>query len=171
MRFALALSVPAMSALGLLAACASRGDDGYPSLLPRPIEKRGFADPAPKPEPVATPDAALDAQVAKAKGALAKAGAAFADKAGEAERLAARAKGASAGSEPWIAAQVALAELDTLRSGTAGALADIEKLAIDRAAEGKPPYPSLETLLADARAQNQREVERINRIEGSMPRG
>jgi hypothetical protein len=158
-------------ALSLIAGCKAPRDDGYPSLLPRPIEKRGFADPAPRPEPVATPDVALDGEVARAKAALRKAGAAFAGKAGEAERLAARAKGAAAGSEPWIAAQVALAELDTLRGGTAGALADIEKLAIDRAAAGKPPYPSLETLLADARAQNQREVERVSQIEGSMPRG
>lgn len=161
----------AVAALSLIAGCKAPGDDGYPSLLPRPIEKRGFADPAPRPAPVATPDAALDGEVARAKGALAKAGSAFAAKAGEAERLAARARGASAGSEPWIAAQVALADLDTLRGGTAGALADIEKLAIDRAAAGKPPYPALEALLADARAQNQREIERINRIEGSMPRG
>lgn len=161
----------ALAAAAVVAACTAPHGDGYPSLLPRPIEKRGFADPAPRPAPVATPDAALDADLARTKAALAKAGSTFADKAGEAERLATRARGAAAGSEPWIAAQVALAELDTLRSGTAGALADIEKLAIDRAAAGKPPYPALEALLADARAQNQREVERIGRIEGSMPRG
>jgi hypothetical protein len=161
----------ALVALVAAAGCKAPRDDGYPSLLPRPIEKRGFAEPAPRPEPVATPDAALDGDVARQRAALAKAGAAFAGKATDAERLATRARGARAGSEPWIAAQVALAELDTLRGGTAGALADIERLAIDRAAEGEPPYPALEALLIEARRQNEDEVARIGRIEGSMPRG
>ncbi len=152
------------------AACAAPRDDGYPSLLPRPIEKRGFADPTPAPPPVAQNDPALEVEIDRQRGALARAGMSFTAKADEAERLAARARGAAAGSEPWIAAQVALAELDTLRSGSAGALADIERLAIDRASEGKPPYPKLETLLADARTQNAGEAERITRIEGMMPR-
>lgn len=165
------LSIAALVVLSTAAACKAPRDDGYPSLLPRPIEKRGFAEPAPRPAPVATPDAALDAAVARQRTALARARAAFGGQADAAERLAARARGAAAGSEPWIAAQVALAELDTLRGGTAGALANIERLAIDRAAEGNPPYPSLEALLAEARAQNEGEVARIGRIEASMPRG
>jgi hypothetical protein len=153
------------------AGCAAPRDDGYPSLLPRAIEKRGFEEPAPRPGPVATPDAALDGELSRQRTELGRAGAAFAGQADAAERLAARARGAAAGSEPWIAAQVALAELDTLRGGTAGALADIERMAIDRAAKGKPPYPALESLLAEARRQNEGEVARIGRIEGSMPRG
>jgi hypothetical protein len=153
------------------AGCAAPRDDGYPSLLPRAIEKRGFGEPVSKAPPVAAPDAALDAAVAEQRAVLTTAATAFGAQADRAEQLAARARGAAAGSEPWIAAQVALAELDTLRGGTAGALADIERMAIDRAAKGEPPYPALESLLAEARRQNEGEVARIGRIEGSMPRG
>lgn len=161
----------ALFALPMLAAsCAAPADDGYPSLLPRPIERRGFAEPETPPPPVADRDPALELEIDRERGALGQAWTAFEARAAEAERLAARAGNAAPGSEAWIAAQVALADLDTLRSGTAGTLADIERLAIDRASEGKPAYPALESLLADARAQNAGEVERIARIEGMMKR-
>jgi hypothetical protein len=169
MRFTIAPA--ACLALLLSAGCSQSRVDDYPSLLPRPIEKRGFAEPEPKAPPVVRPDPALDTAIAKQRAALSAAAAAFGTQAERAERLASRARGAAAGSESWIAAQVALAELDTLRGATAGALADIERLAIDRAAKGEPPYPALEVLLADARRQNEGEVARIGGIEASMPRG
>jgi hypothetical protein len=151
----------------LLAGCAAPADTGYPSLLPRPIEKRGFSEPE-RPTPVAAPDPVLDGRIAQEQAALAKANAAFDAGATTAERLAAKAGNAAPGTEAWIAAQVALAELDTLRSATAGSLADIEQLAIDRASEGKPPYPALESLQAQAQAQNQGEIDRVTRIQASM---
>ncbi|HTG39548.1 hypothetical protein [Sphingomonas sp.] len=160
--------LPLIPLLGM-AGCATLADNaGYPSLLPRAIEKRGFETPEPaEPDPVAA-DPALDRDVARLTATLDAARTAFAAAADQAEQLASRTDDAAPGSEAWIAAQVALADLDTLRGGTAGALADIERLAIDRAATGNPPYPALEALLAAARAQNEAEIARIARIEGMM---
>ncbi|MEZ0495513.1 hypothetical protein [Sphingomonas sp. IW22] len=152
-----------------LVGCAAPADSGYPSLLPRPIEQRGFETPAPPPPPALTvADPMLDAEVARLRQSLEAAQTAFGARADEAERLASRATDAAPGSESWIAAQLVLAELDTLRGATAAVLADVERAAIDRAVAGKQPYGALETLLADARAQNQAELERIERIDGMM---
>lgn len=151
----------------LIVGCAAPDGDRYPSLLPRPIEKRGFAEPV-RPAPVVAPDPALDARIGTLRAALAKADDAFDGSARDAERLVGSAGDSAPGTERWIAAQVALAELDTLRSGTAGTLADIERLAIDRAADGKPLYPALEALRTQATQQNQGEIDRIARIQASM---
>ncbi|WP_033922818.1 hypothetical protein [Sphingomonas sp. 37zxx] len=154
-------------ALGsLLGACAAPDGD-YPSLLPRPIEQESFAEPA-RPEPEASADPALEVKVAEQAAALASAATAFDRAAAEADSLSRAARGSSAGSESWIAAQVALSGLDAMRSATAETLADIERLAIDRAAQGVPTYPELQRLLERAELQNRTQIERIDAIERNV---
>lgn len=149
----------------VLAGCATPGNE-YPSLLPRPIEQGSFAEPErPRPEPQA--DAALEVRIAEHRAAFTAASARFDEAAATAERLARAARGASAGSDAWLDAQVALAELDTLRNDSATLLADIERLEIDRAVEGKPPYPALTRLRSDAEARARLEQERIAHL-GAM---
>lgn len=146
----------------VISGCSAPSGD-YPSLLPRPIEKVGFAEPE-RAAPETQADAALEIGIDQQRRALDAAIARFDTAAASAERAARAARGAPAGSEAWLDAQIALAELDTLRQDGAAVLGDIEKLAIDRAVEGKPAYPPLTRLQGDAEARARTEGERIARI-------
>jgi len=131
------LLVPlACAALGSLAACAADADR-YPSFaIPSADDDRvsatlsvpevSLADPADSVDPL--PDD-LGAQLA----ALAQRGdaahAAFTGKANAARDLARAAQGASAASDRWMDAQIALADLTSHRSETRLALADVDQLA------------------------------------------
>jgi hypothetical protein len=146
--------------------CAQeRGD--FPSLLPRAIEQRSDAEPD-RPTPVATPDAALDAQIAKLAQAVEAASASFAKAADRAEQLARAAKGAPQGSERWLDAQTALAEVDVARSAIQQPAADLERLAIDRAAAGQPAYPALDAAMEATRTRAAAQVERVRAIEAML---
>ncbi len=142
--------VPALSAVALLSACAAPAGD-YPSLLPRPIEKISLAEPS-RPVPVATPDAALDGRIATLSAAVASAAQGFDTAVARARPAVRAAAGTAEGSERWLGAQVALAELDVARTAIDAPVADLERLAIDRAATGAPPYPALDAALARATA-------------------
>ncbi|MXO76243.1 hypothetical protein GRI40_13580 [Altererythrobacter aerius] len=122
----------------MLGACASSGD--YPSLAQRPAERASGtfgppADPAPpvaEPAPSADLVARLDTLMRDAQSIHAE----FIRSAPAAERLA---RGAgSTGSDSWAAAQVALADLDSLRSRAAVALAELDILWADATLEGGP---------------------------------
>ncbi len=134
----------------LLSACAAPAGD-FPSLLPRPIEKISLAEPV-RPVPVATPDAALDAKIATLGRDVAGATRAFDAAVARARPTVQAAKGAAEGSERWLGAQVALAELDVARTAIDTPFGDLERLAIDRAAAGAPPYPSLDAAVAQTTA-------------------
>ena len=109
----------------LLAAGCAEATDKYPSLALRPIESRSD-DEVVTPVAAATPDAALDAQLETLSTKLAKIDSDFAAISARAE-AAARARGAQAtGSDQWLAAQSALAEIDGLRGDTLGTVSDLE---------------------------------------------
>lgn len=134
----------------LLSACAAPAGD-YPSLLPRPIEKISLAEPI-RPVPVATPDAALDAKIAGLGRDVAGATRAFDAAVARTRPTVQAARGTGEGSERWLGAQVALAELDVARTAIDVPLGELERLAIDRAAAGAPPYPALDAAVAQANA-------------------
>lgn len=157
----LALLVPLLAS-----GCAQeRGD--FPSLLPRAIEQRSDAEPV-RPVPVATADPALDAQVEKLRAAIDAAGRSFGKAADRAEQRARAAKGAAEGSERWLDAQTALAEVDVARSDIQQPIAELERLAIDRAAAGEPVYPALDAALEAARKQAADQVARVRAIEAML---
>lgn len=126
--------LPALCALAL-SACASSGDD-YPSLAIRDVERaKGQFEPVPV-APIVVPevpvnyegslDARLAALVEQARAAHRR----FTTNAPPARRTAAGAGRATIGSVDWGAAQVALADLESIRSDTAIALADLDILHI-----------------------------------------
>ncbi|WP_294192951.1 hypothetical protein [uncultured Sphingomonas sp.] len=88
--------------------------------------------------------------------------------ANRAERLARSARGAKPGSEPWLDAQTALAELDALRARHQDALGVLEDLASSRAQALQPAYPALEAALQAARAISASQTRRIDAIAASL---
>lgn len=113
----------------LLSACASSNDQ-FPSLARRPAERiTGIAEaatPLPAPAPtLAPPNLALTARLAGLVEQARSAHGRFQTRVPRAEQAAG---GGSMGSERWAVASVALAELESARSGTMVALADLDEL-------------------------------------------
>lgn len=157
-------ALPALLPLALAVGGCAGEDTVYPSLAPRPVEKLGFEEPeAPPPAPVMA-DPKLDLEIAAVLARLDKAARDFSRAAGRAETAARGARGAAAGSEAWITAQTALAELDGLRAETSEAATDIDQLAIARAATLAPDYPALEAARERARGELERQAATIARI-------
>lgn len=155
---------------GALTGCAAQTSTRYPSLLPRPIESRSDAEPDVV-IAVAVADPATDSTLADVRQTLDKTKESFASTAKTAERLADAARGAPAGSERWIAAQTALAELDGYRATTSAALTDLDSLAIARAADGKPEYPGIASLRGAAQAAFDAQSAQIGEISARLPAG
>lgn len=148
----------------LLSGGCARDDGAYPSLALRAIEKLGFDEPdAPPPVPVVA-DPELDVDVAAAGARLDKAEADFTGALGGVEAAARAARGAAAGSEAWITAQTALAELDGTRAEVSEVLSNLDDLAIARAATLAPAYPALEAARVRVRAELARQQGAIARI-------
>jgi hypothetical protein len=162
-RFALLLIAAA------LAGCAQTGG-AFPSLAPRPIEQRSDAPPE-RPAPVATPDAALDAQIAALTKRLADAATAFDPAAQRTRGLVTAARSSGVGSGPWLDAQTALAELDGIRAESTAAMSALDELAIDRARRLEPAYPALEALHDKGDAQTAAESATIADLQKQLPGG
>lgn len=141
--------------IALLAATALAGctdtSGKYPSLLPRAIEKQSLAEPE-RPVAVATPDAALDKQIADLNAEVDKASKDFTAAAQSAEARIAVARGLPQGSDGWLDAQAALSDVEASQAPLASTLADLQRLAIDRGTAGQPPYPALDAAVARAGA-------------------
>lgn len=116
----------------LLAACATP-DEGYPSLAIRDTERVSGSmevEPAPPlPEPSAATIASVDEIAATARAAHAR----FLAAEPEARSVAAAAAGSGRGSEAWSRAQVAIADLESIRSQAMIALADLDRIYVDAA--------------------------------------
>jgi hypothetical protein len=153
--------------LVLSAAGCAQSTDKYPSLALRPIETRSEAETV-TPLPEATPDAALEAQIAAVAAKLAQLGTDFTAGAAKAD-AAARARGAQAtGSDQWLAAQSSLAEIEGLRGDMLGAVTDVERMVTDRGEAGQPPYPALDALRLRAQGQLDAATARIAAIKASL---
>lgn len=155
------------AALATLSGCAVP-EGPYPSLAPRAAEKLGFDEPAVAPPAPVAPDPALDAKLASNARDRAAATQAFDAGAARAERLARAARGAKAGSDRWLDAQTALAELDAARARHQDALGVLEDLAATRAQALEPAYPALEQALTTARATSSAQTRRIDAIAASL---
>ncbi|WP_267396216.1 MULTISPECIES: hypothetical protein [unclassified Sphingomonas] len=151
----------------LLAACAT--DSGaYPSLAPRPIEKLGFAEPVTKPVE-AKPDPALDARIATLGTSLEGIAKGFAADAAKADAAGRKARGAAVGSDAWLDAQTALAQLDDWRAQASSLLTDLDQAASDRAASLAPDYPALTTLRGKAQEEVDAQTATITRLQHALP--
>ena len=165
--------IPSARAAALLvslavAGCAAQPSGRYPSLLPRAIESRSDAEPEVV-VALAEPDSTVDAALPDLRRTIETTIADFAKVAQTADRLASAAKGDSVGGDRWIAAQTALAELDGYRATLSAAVTDLDTLALNRAAEGKPDYPALTALHATAQAALDEQAVRITALSNRLP--
>ncbi len=149
-----ALTPPLLPAL-LVMGCAAPAS--YPSLLPRPAETQSLEEPNIIAPQTSAPDPALDAKIAEAMRVLDEHETAFASASARAERMVTAARGAAAGSESWLDAHVALAELDSLRSATSELATTVDDMAVERALalapEHEPLISAAERIRAAAAAQ------------------
>jgi hypothetical protein len=159
-------SLVALALLTLLAACQSAGEE-YPSLAIRPAERAtGTLVPVtPYVPPPVTPAVAdrlgrLAAEVRAAHGA-------FQQAAPGASSAVNAARGIGLGSEAWSVAQVQLANLESARSRAMIALADLDRLYVDAATQGR----ALERVAATrdaAIAQVDEENATVNALLGAL---
>jgi len=153
-------AVLAVFSAGLAACAGAQGD--YPSLAMRPFES-GVAPASPAPPPAPIRPATDPARLAELRAAAASADSAFAARSREADALVRAAAGQSAESNSYAAALTVLAELDTHRGRTAGALAALDNLAAE-AAGALSPDPALAAAQGEVAATLAREDETIARL-------
>lgn len=158
----------ALALAPLVAACAA-DRTVYPSLAPRAGEGAAFAEPAtPPPAPVVR-DPALDGRIADAVAKRVAAARAFDRAAARADTLVRAARGAMLGSDRWIEAQTAIAELDALRSAHADPIATLEDMSVTRAQALLPEYAALDDALDAARAVAREQTQRIDALSAALP--
>jgi hypothetical protein len=163
LRPPLAILVPLLLAAG----CAAPGP--YPSLAPRPAEK-AYAEDAEERKPTPQPDdPALAAEI---DGLLAagRTGAAEFDSAFSAAQRAASAAGGS-GSDSWIEAQQALSRLETARARTTAAVADLDRLAVERTSAGtlgSGDSERLRSATAELQALTDSQADRLRKLGESL---
>jgi hypothetical protein len=151
-----------------LGACAGGPVEQYPSLAHRPVEELGFAEPVVE-AAVAAPDPALDGQIAQLETRLQTIAAGFDRDATAAAQAGAAARGRAVGSEAWLSAQSALAELDDWRAQGSALAAEADALAIARARALQPPYPALAEATKTVQAEIERQAGEIARLSALTP--
>lgn len=164
------LLLPLLAIL-LLSACAGAATGGAPSLAKRPVEGRfdvvapavAVTPPGPLPADLAGRLARWDADAAAAQQAFAAARDATA-------ATVAAAAGAPVASENWVVAQQAISRLQATQAPIAAALADIDRLYIERriddAADGLPQIYALRERLAGVAATQDAVIEALT---GQLP--
>jgi hypothetical protein len=160
-----AILVPALLAAG----CAAPGP--YPSLAPRPAEK-AYAEDAEERRPTPQPDdPALAGEIDRLL-AEARAGGSQFDSALAAARRTAGSAGA-AGSDSWIEAQQALSRLESARARTTAALADLDRLSVERTSAGTLGEGDSERLrraTEEMQALADSQADRLQQLGGSLLR-
>lgn len=161
----LAILAPLLFAAG----CAAPGP--YPSLAPRPAEKL-YAEDAEERKPTPQPDdPALAAEIDRLL-ASGQAGAADFDSAFPAAESAAGRAGV-AGSDAWIEAQQALSRLEAARARTTAAMADLDRLEVERTSAGTLGEGDSERLRrasAELQALADAQADRLQRLGESLLR-
>ena len=158
-----------LAALALAAGCAAPGP--YPSLAPRPAEK-AYAEDAEERKPTPQPDdPALAGEIDRLL-AEARAGGAQFDSALSAAKRTAGSAG-PAGSDSWIEAQQALSRLESARARTTAALADLDRLSIERSNAGTLGDGDLERMrraAAEIQALADSQADRLQKLGESLLR-
>jgi hypothetical protein len=137
--------------------CTGKGP-GYPSLAPRAIERRSFAEPVSPPATAQLTDPKAVARYAPTVERARRADAIFRQTL-DAERGAlVKGRGATTGSDTWAAAQVSLSRVQDVRAPVIKALADL-----DAARDSDPTRGDTGEALAAAQAFDA--VQQIDRAE------
>jgi len=154
-----------------LSACAAAQNTGAPSLAKRAVEGRfDVAPPAPEVQPPGPLPADLAGRLARWESDGAAGQQAFAAERNAAASLVAAAAGAPVASERWVVAQQAISRLTAARAPLTGALADIDRLYLDRsvdeAIDGMPDIYALRDRLAELVSTQDAVLEALN---GQLP--
>lgn len=161
-----AAMIPLLCVMALSAqACTTQTH--FPSLLPRPIESRDDLEPA-RETPEVTVDVSIDTMIDAAEQRLAANSTTFLRAADQAMGAVAAAGNADPGSDAWLSAQRALSMLDAARTDTLALAADLDRLTLARARDGKPIYPTLDALRQKVEAELDSEAQRIDGLRGSI---
>lgn len=151
-----------------LSACAAAQNTGAPSLAKRSVE--GRFDVVPPAVVVAPPGplpADLGGRLARWESDAAGAQQAFAAERNATASLVSAAAGASVASERWVVAQQAISRLTAARAPLTAALADIDRLYLDRsvadAIDGLPEIYALRDRLADTVSTQDAVLEALSR--------
>jgi hypothetical protein len=157
----------ALLLLAGLAGCASASD--FPSLAPRPAELADNPAPAEPPPPAGPVDSALAGRIAQLATDARQGQAEFEAEVGKAQAAVRRAGGA--GSDSWIEAQQAVSRLESARTKTMNALAELDALARERSAlpSAAQDLPAIASASAEAEQLAQRQREAIDRLLAALP--
>jgi hypothetical protein len=154
------------AALLLAAGCATEGP--FPSLEPRPIEQQDpLAEPVRTP-PVVAPDPVIRARAAELL-ARAQAGERDFDAAYGSASVAARTAGGE-GSESWIEAQQAISRAEAARAPSMTALAELDRLAVERAGvpTDEEDFAAIRSALAEAERIARGQQQRLDALRASV---
>ena len=150
-----------------LSACAAAQGADAPSLAKRTVE--GRFDVAPPAVVVAPPGplpADLAGRLARWESDAARAQQAFAAERNSTASTVSAAAGASVASERWVVAQQAISRLTAARAPLTGALADIDRLyierSVDEAIDGLPDIYALRDRLADMASAQDAVLDALN---------
>ena len=169
-------AILAIAASTALTACATTEDGDYPSLAKRDAERltgrllpAGSTGAGLEERPAAAPAPAsllgqIDSLVAQARAAHGR----FEAQLGTARRSVNAARGAARASDAWINAQVALSSLQSARSGTMSALADLDLLAAQELLAEGEDYAASVNAAQQARDDVAALVEEEDRAVGSL---
>lgn len=165
-RTLLFLPLATIASLTLSACAAAQGGDA-PSLAKRAVE--GRFDVAPPPVEVVPPGplpADLAGRLARWEADAAAAQQAFAAERGAAATQVGAAAGAAIASERWVVAQQAISRLVAARAPLTAALADIDRLylerSIDEQVDGLPDIYALRDRLADLESAQDAVIEALS---------
>ncbi|RKF20995.1 hypothetical protein D6851_08560 [Altericroceibacterium spongiae] len=154
-----------IAGLGLLALSACSTSGGYPSLAIREEERvSGSMEPV-APEPYIPPKTQPDLldEIASLRNQALDAHKQFTATSERARRAANAARNAKTGGENWAVAQVALSELESSRSQTMFALADLDRIYVDAAINARELEPA-----ASARSEVMALVEQEDTVIGEI---
>lgn len=155
--------------LVLIPGCAAGADGPFPSLAPRAIEATTFEEPAPRAASAIPADPKLDAMLAGIMASLSRTADSFGAASTRADVAARAARGQPVGSDAWLDAQTALAELEAIRAETGDLVSRLNEIAIGRAAALMPAYPALTKAQEQASAQSTAQTGRIDSISRTLP--
>jgi hypothetical protein len=161
---------PALAVVVAMMASACTPDGEFPSLAPRAIEQQDpLAEPVRNP-PVVPSDPALRARAAELLAAARRGEAEFA--ATLALASAAAARSGEAGSESWMEAQQALSRAEAARAPTTAALAELDRLLVERAAiaTAASDLVALQEALAEIERLSRVQQERLDSVRRSIGR-
>lgn len=157
-----------LAAVAVLSACVA--EDGFPSLAPRPGERDLSTEEPERQRVQVADDAALRGRIADLREEAAEGQRAFAAEFPAA--AAAVAAAAARETDSWVSAQQALSRLEAARTPISRTMAELDRLAIDRAGEptSDADFALIREAIADVARIAAGQQERMDALRGRLGR-